>query len=188
MKKRLVIFASGNGTNTQNVINYFATSQSAEVVCVLSNKKDAKVLERAKAYQIKALAFSKAEMLSPDGLVKDLKKLAPDLIILAGFLLKFPEIILREFPDKVLNIHPALLPKYGGKGMYGHHVHEAIVANKEDKTGITIHYVNEQYDEGAIIFQIETEVLPKDSADEVATKVHNLEYEWLPKIIERVLN
>jgi phosphoribosylglycinamide formyltransferase-1 len=188
MKKRLVIFASGNGTNTQNVINYFATSQSAEVVCVLSNKKDAKVLDRAKASKIRALAFSKTEMLSPDGLVKDLKDLAPDLIILAGFLLKFPEIILREFPDKVLNIHPALLPKYGGKGMYGHHVHEAIVANKENKTGITIHYVNEQYDEGAIIFQKETKVLPEDSADEVASKVHVLEYEWLPKIIERILN
>ncbi|MFT5677912.1 phosphoribosylglycinamide formyltransferase [Patiriisocius sp. Uisw_047] len=188
MKKRLVIFASGNGTNTQNVINYFARSQSVEVVCVLSNKKDAKVLDRAKASQIRALAFSKTEMLSPDGLVKNLKDLAPDLIILAGFLLKFPEIILREFPDKVLNIHPALLPKYGGKGMYGHHVHEAIVANKENKTGITIHYVNEQYDEGAIIFQKETKVFPEDSADKVAAKVHVLEYEWLPKIIERILN
>ncbi len=186
MKKRLVIFASGNGTNTQNVINYFATSQSVEVVCVLSNKKDAKVLERAKASKIKALAFSKAEMLSPEGLVMNLKSLAPDLIILAGFLLKFPEIILREYPNKVLNIHPALLPKYGGKGMYGRHVHNAVVANKETETGITIHYVNEKYDEGAIIFQAQTEVFPKDTADDVATKVHQLEYEWLPKVIEGI--
>ena len=188
MKKRLVIFASGNGTNTQNVINYFATSQNVEVVCVLSNKKDAKVLDRAKALKTKALSFSKANMLSPDGLVEDLKNLAPDLIILAGFLLKFPEIILREFPDKVLNIHPALLPKYGGKGMYGNHVHKAIVANRETETGITIHYVNEQYDEGAILFQAQTEVLPEDTADDVAKKVHQLEHEWLPKVIEGVLS
>ena len=187
MKKRLVIFASGNGTNTQNVINYFATSQSVEVVCVLSNKKDAKVLERAKASKIEVLAFSKAEMLSPDGVVKHLKTLAPDLIILAGFLLKFPKIILREFPDKVLNIHPALLPKYGGKGMYGHHVHKAVVENKETETGITIHYVNENYDEGAVIFQAQTEVLLKDTADDVAKKVHQLEYEWFPKVIGGVL-
>ncbi len=188
MKKRLVIFASGNGTNTQNIINYFATSQSVEVVCVLSNKKDAKVLERAKTSHIKALSFSKTEMVSPDGLVNELKSLAPDLIILAGFLLKFPEIILREFQDKVINIHPALLPKYGGKGMYGKHVHEAIVANKEPETGITIHYVNEKYDDGAIIFQTKTEVLPDDSANVVASKVHKLEHEWFPKIIEEVLN
>lgn len=188
MKKRLVIFASGNGTNTQNVINYFATSQSVEVVCVLSNKKDAKVLDRAKVLQIKEISFTKTEMSSPDGVVNDLKKLAPDLIILAGFLLKFPEIILREFPDKVINIHPALLPKYGGKGMYGKHVHQAVVVNKETETGITIHYVNENYDEGAIIFQAFTEVLPNDSPDDVAKKVHQLEYEWLPKVIEGVLS
>jgi len=187
MKKRLVIFASGNGTNTQNVINYFATSQTVEVVCVLSNKKDAKVLKRAESLDIKALAFSKAEMQSSEGIVQDLKQLKPDLIVLAGFLLKFPNVILREFPDKVINIHPALLPKYGGKGMYGKHVHEAVVANKEQETGITIHYVNEQYDEGAIIFQAKTDVLEKDMADDVATKVHALEYEWLPKVIERVL-
>ncbi len=188
MKKRLVIFASGNGTNTQNVINYFATSQSAEVVCVLSNKKDAKVLERAKSSDIKALAFSKAEMLSPDGLIDNLKKLAPDLIILAGFLLKFPEIILREFPNKVLNIHPALLPKYGGKGMYGTHVHKAVVDNKETETGITIHYVNENYDEGAIIFQAQTALLPSDSPEDVAKKVHQLEYDWLPKVIDGLIS
>ncbi|EDM44440.1 phosphoribosylglycinamide formyltransferase [unidentified eubacterium SCB49] len=187
MKKRLVIFASGNGTNTQNVIQYFATSKSVEVVCVLSNKKDAKVLERANAAQIKAVSFSKAEMLSPDGLVKDLKELAPDLIVLAGFLLKFPEIILREFPNKVINIHPALLPKYGGKGMYGKHVHEAVIANNETETGITIHYVNEKYDDGATIFQTQTEVSPNDSADDVASKVHQLEYKWFPKIIEDVV-
>lgn len=188
MKKRLVIFASGNGTNTQNVINYFATSQSVEVVCVLSNKKDAKVLERAKASKIESLAFCKEDLLSPDGVVKDLKTLAPDLIVLAGFLLKFPEIILREFTNQVVNIHPALLPKYGGKGMYGKHVHEAVVANKEKETGITIHYVNENYDEGAIIFQAQTEVLANDTPDDVAKKVHQLEYEWLPKIIEGVLS
>lgn len=187
MKKRIVIFASGNGTNTQNVIKYFQNNKVAEVVCVLSNKKDAKVLERSKALRIEGFSFTKSEMLAPDGVISLLKESAPDLIVLAGFLLKFPKIILQEFPDKVINIHPALLPKYGGKGMYGHHVHEAVVKNKESETGITIHYVNEQYDEGAFIFQKKTYISEKDSPEDVAVKVHALEYEWLPKIIEDLL-
>tara|TARA_R100000935_G_scaffold13736_5_gene27690 strand:+ start:116125 stop:116721 length:597 start_codon:yes stop_codon:yes gene_type:complete len=187
-EKRIVIFASGSGTNTQNVIQYFQQSNVAEVVHVLSNKKDAKVLARAEALNVKASSFSRAELLSEEGVLKTLKEAAPDLIVLAGFLLKFPEIILNEFPDKVLNIHPALLPKYGGKGMYGHHVHEAIVANKETETGITIHYVNANYDEGAIIFQKKTKVVPTDSAEDVAQKVHVLEYEWLPKVVEDILS
>jgi len=186
-EKRIVIFASGNGTNTQNVIQYFQQSNIAEVVHVLSNKKHAKVLARAKALNVPGSSFSKTELLSEEHVLKILKKLEPDLIVLAGFLLKFPEIILREFPNKVLNIHPALLPKYGGKGMYGHHVHEAIVANNETETGITIHYVNENYDEGAIILQKKTKISSKDTAEDVARKVHQLEYEWLPRVLEDVL-
>ncbi|MFT7072029.1 phosphoribosylglycinamide formyltransferase [Patiriisocius sp. Uisw_017] len=188
MKKRIVIFASGNGTNTQNVIKYFQHNKVAEVVCVLSNKKDAKVLSRAEANEIKAISFSKTELLSEEGVLKTLQSLKPHLIVLAGFLLKFPEIIIKAFPNKVLNIHPALLPKYGGRGMYGRHVHEAVVNNKETETGITIHYVNENYDEGAIIFQAATPVTFLDNAADVAAMVHALEHEWLPKIIEDLLS
>jgi phosphoribosylglycinamide formyltransferase 1 len=187
-EKSIVIFASGNGTNTQNIIQYFRQSKVAEVVHVLTNNKDAKVLERSQALQVNASSFIKTDLISEKGVLAMLKKMQPDLIVLAGFLLKFPEIILREFPNKVINIHPALLPKYGGKGMYGHHVHEAIVANNETETGITIHYVNENYDEGAIIFQKKTKVLPTDTAKDVAEKVHALEHEWLPKVIENILS
>lgn len=187
-EKRIVIFASGSGTNTQNVILYFQQSKVAHVVHVLSNKKDAKVLARSEALQVNASSFNKTDLFSEKGVLKSLKKMRPDLIVLAGFLLKFPEIILREFPNKVINIHPALLPKYGGKGMYGHHVHEAIVANNEPETGISIHYVNENYDEGAIILQKKTKISPDDTPEDVAKKVQLLEYEWLPKVIEEILS
>ena len=187
MKKRIVIFASGNGTNTQNIIKYFQNSKHAQVICVLSNNKNAKVLDRSKALNIEALSFTKAEMLAPQGLLCLLKEYKPDLIVLAGFLLKFPKIIIDAFPNKVINIHPALLPKYGGKGMYGHHVHQAVVANKETHSGITIHYVNNQYDQGGVIFQKKTTLLAQDTPQDVATKVQHLEYQWLPKVIEDVL-
>ena len=187
MKKRIVIFASGNGTNTQNIIKYFQNSKHAQVICVLSNNKNAKVLDRSKALNIEALSFTKAEMLAPQGLLCLLKEYKPDLIVLAGFLLKFPKIIIDAFPNKVINIHPALLPKYGGKGMYGHYVHQAVVANKETHSGITIHYVNNQYDQGGVIFQKKTTLLAQDTPQDVATKVQHLEYQWLPKVIEDVL-
>ncbi len=187
MKKRIVIFASGNGTNTQNVIKYFQNTNVAEVVCVFSNKKDAKALNRSKALKVEALSFSKAEMLAPKGLLSLLKERKPDLIVLAGFLLKFPENIIKTFQNKVINIHPALLPKYGGKGMYGHYVHQAVVKNKETETGITIHYVNQQYDEGAIIFQKKINIAPTDTPEDVAIKVQGLEHQWFSKVIEEVL-
>ena len=187
MKKRIVIFASGSGTNTQNLIQYFQHNEVAEVVLVLSNKKDAKVLERSKGLNVRALYFSKESLFSSEGVLKLLKEAQTDLIVLAGFLLKFPEIILKEYPDKVINLHPALLPKYGGKGMYGHHVHEAVVANKEEETGITIHYVNENYDEGAIIFQKSVKLSKKDTPETVANKIHELEYKYFPKVVEELL-
>ncbi len=187
MKKRIVIFASGSGTNAENIIKYFQRTQFAEVVLVLSNKKDAKVLERAKKLNVKANFFTKDELFSEEGILDILKAIQPDLIVLAGFLLKFPGIIIKEFPDKVINIHPALLPKYGGKGMYGNFVHESVLKNKEGETGITIHYVNENYDEGAIISQKKVKLLKIDTAETIANKVHDLEYEWFPKIIEEVL-
>ncbi len=187
MKKRIVIFASGSGTNAENIIKYFQRTQFAEVVLVLSNKKDAKVLERAKNLQVNSSSFTKEELFSEEFILKTLKEIKPDLIVLAGFLLKFPEQILKEFPNKVINIHPALLPKYGGKGMYGNFVHEAVVKNQEAETGITIHYVNENYDEGAIIFQKKVKLSKTETAETVAEKIHKLEYEWFPKIIEEVL-
>lgn len=188
MKKRIVIFASGSGTNTQNIVEYFQQGKFAKVVHILTNKKDAKVLERAKALNVKGSSFTKEELNSEKGVLKTLKKAKPDLIVLAGFLLKFPDIILKKFPNKVINIHPALLPKFGGKGMYGMNVHQAVVDQKETETGITIHYVNENYDEGAIICQKSVGISDSDGPKEVAKKVHALEYEYFPQVIEALLN
>jgi len=185
--KRIVIFASGSGTNAQNIIEYFQKSNFAEVTLVLSNKKTAKVLARAKKLNVATESFTKEDLCSTDKIRTILKNEAPDIIVLAGFLLKFPEFILHEFQNKVINIHPALLPKYGGKGMYGMKVHEAVVANKELETGITIHYVNENYDEGAIIFQESFPLSENETADTVANKIHELEYAFFPKVIEDVL-
>lgn len=185
--KRIVVFASGSGTNAQNIIEYFQKSDFAEVTLVLSNKKNAKVLERAKNLNVPSISFTKEDFRDSDNVLIILKNEFPDLIVLAGFLWKFPESILNVFPNKIINIHPALLPKYGGKGMYGSHVHESIIKNKETETGITIHYVNENYDEGAVIFQKKVMLSERDSAVSVAEKVHQLEYEFFPKIIEEVL-
>lgn len=184
--KRIVILASGSGTNAENIIKYFKDSKSISVVQVLSNKKNAKVLERAKKLKVSSLTFEKEDLVTSDKVLNLLKSTA-DYIILAGFLWKIPTKIIEAFPNKILNIHPALLPKYGGKGMYGMHVHEAVVENNEKKSGITIHYVNEKYDEGGIIFQESFDVLVSDSPEDVAKKIHALEYEHFPKIIEKVI-
>ena len=186
--KRIVIFASGSGTNAQNIIEYFQKNKIAEVTLVLSNKTNAFVLERAKKLNISSESFSKEAFLNSEEILSILKQESPDLIVLAGFLLKFPEFILKEFPNKVINIHPALLPNYGGKGMYGMKVHESVVANKESETGITIHYVNENYDEGAIIFQKSFLLSENETAETVANKIHELEYEFFPKVIEDILS
>ena len=187
MKKRIVIFASGSGTNAQNVIQYFQQGEIAEVVLVLTNKKDAKVIERAKNLNVESLFFNKSELLDEKGVLQVLKDINPDLIVLAGFLLKFPESILNNFHNRVINLHPALLPKYGGKGMYGHRVHQAVIESGEKETGITIHYVNENYDEGKIIFQKSTPLSDRDTPETVAEKIHQLEYKYFPKVIESVL-
>lgn len=185
--KRIVIFASGSGTNAENLIKFFHNSDNASVIQVLTNNPHAKVLDRAKKLKVSALSFNRIALSQTDDVLNVLKASKPDLIVLAGFLWKFPENILNAFPNKVINVHPALLPKYGGKGMYGMHVHEAIVANKETETGITIHYVNEHYDEGAIIFQATCDVNVKDSAEDVAGKIHELEMEHFPKVVEKLL-
>jgi len=163
--KRIVLFASGSGSNVENIFQYFQNNAEVTIATVLTNKRDAKVLDRC-----------------------ILKATEPDLIVLAGFLLKVPEKLVKTFPNKIINIHPALLPKYGGKGMYGMNVHNAVKNNKEQETGITIHYVNENYDEGAIIKQAKTKINTEDSAEDIAKKVHQLEYEYFPKIIEQLLN
>lgn len=185
--KRIVIFASGGGTNAENLVKYFNDSDKASVVQILCNNPHAKVLDRAKALKVSAFSFNRTAFTKTQDVLHLLKATQPDLIILAGFLWKFPETILNAFPNKVINVHPALLPNYGGKGMYGMHVHEAIVANKETETGITIHYVNENYDEGATIFQAKCAVSPNDTAEDVAGKIHELEMEHFPKVVETLL-
>jgi len=185
---RIVIFASGSGTNAENLIKFFHNRENASVILVLTNNPHAKVLDRAKKLGVSALSFNKIAFTQTQDVLNILKANNPDIIILAGFLWKFPETILKEFPNKVINIHPALLPKYGGKGMYGHYVHEAVVENKDTETGITIHYVNEHYDEGAIIFQAKCAVESNDSAKDVAIKIHELEMEHFPKVVDRLLN
>ena len=185
--KRIVIFASGSGSNAENLIKFFHNSDKASVIQVLTNNPHAKVLDRCKKLNISALSFNRIAFSETEDVLNILKTSQPDLIVLAGFLWKFPAFILKEFENKVINIHPALLPKYGGKGMYGMHVHDAVVANKETETGITIHFVNENYDEGAIIFQAKCNVLPTDSAEDVAEKIHLLEMEHFPKMVEQLL-
>lgn len=185
--KRIVIFASGSGSNAENIITYFKSSLEIEVVAVLTNKKNAKVLERCDRLGINGYYFNKQAFMNANGVRLFLTSLTPDVIVLAGFLLKIPKQLVLAFPNKIINIHPALLPKYGGKGMYGNFVHQAVKANTEKKTGITIHYVNEAYDEGAIIFQATTELTDEDAVETIAKKVHELEYEHYPKVIEKLL-
>lgn len=182
-----MIFASGSGTNAENIIKYFQGSEKAEVVAVFSNKRSAKALKRAHDLEVKALHFDREALYQSKEVFNLLKDMQPDLIVLAGFLWIFPNQILHEFHNKVINLHPALLPKFGGKGMYGMNVHRAVVEKKEVETGITIHYVNEKYDEGEIIFQAVTPVDPLDSAEDIAAKIHQLEYEHFPKVIENLL-
>ena len=185
--KRIVIFASGSGTNAENLIKFFHNSHNASVIQVLTNNPHAKVLERCKKLKVSALSFNKIAFTKTDDVLNILKASKPNLIVLAGFLWKFPDNILNTFPNKVINVHPALLPKFGGKGMYGMHVHEAVVANNEKETGITIHYVNEHYDEGAIIFQATCDVNSNDTAEDVAAKIHELEMEHFPKVVNQLL-
>lgn len=182
---RIIIFASGSGTNAENIIEYFQKSDLAAVSYVISNNSKAGVLERAKRLGIPSKTFSKQEMHKPE-FISFLKKNA-DFIVLAGFLLKIPDQMIHDFPNTIVNIHPALLPKYGGKGMYGMHVHRAVVENQEPESGITIHYVNENYDEGAIIFQKSVNLTVQDTPDDVAEKIHQLEQENFPRVIENLL-
>jgi phosphoribosylglycinamide formyltransferase-1 len=184
---KIAILASGSGTNAQNIIEYFKKKEIASVSCVLSNKKDAYVLKRAQKYNIPVRTFDRHEFYETDEILNFLKAEGINWIILAGFLWLVPENIVDSFPNRIINIHPALLPKFGGKGMYGLNVHRAVIENKEKETGITIHYVNKKYDEGNIIFQTRCRVDESDTPESLAEKVHKLEYKYYPEIIEKLI-
>jgi len=184
-QKRIAIFASGSGTNAQNIIEYFADNKYVVVDSLWANKPDAYALERAHKLGIETFVFKRDQFYKNTDITSTLNERKVDLIVLAGFLWLIPEYLIRDFT--IINIHPALLPKYGGKGMYGMNVHKAVVENMEKESGISIHYVNEKYDDGAIIFQATCPVLPDDSPEQVAAKVHALEYQHFPRVIEEVL-
>lgn len=185
--KNIVVFASGSGSNAEEIISYFNAVNNATVAKIYCNNPRAGVLDRALRLGVDSRVFNR-EAFNAE-VLKELRELSPDLIILAGFLWKIPPSYVASFPNKIINIHPALLPKYGGKGMYGKHVFEAIIAQKETETGITIHYVNDNYDEGAIIFQAKTALLSTDTVDEVAQKTHALEHlHFAPQIHQLLKN
>ena len=183
--KKILLFASGSGTNVENIIRYFQQTKSAEIAAVFCNNPNAKVLDRAENLNVATYVFSK-EALNSDVVFEKVKSYQPDLIVLAGFLLQFPTSIIKEFPNTI-NIHPALLPKYGGKGMYGMNVHQTVLENKEKETGITIHYVNEHYDEGEFIFQKAVNIEDCKTAEEIAHKIHELEHQYFPEVIGNLI-
>ena len=185
--KQIVIFASGSGSNTQQITEFFLSSNVARVMMIYSNREDAFVLQRAGRMNIPTMVFNRSVFYETDIVLNQLNLLQPDLLVLAGFLWKIPEKIIRAFPERILNIHPALLPKYGGKGMYGERVHRAVIENRDQQSGITIHYVNENYDEGKIIFQANYAIEDDDTPETLAVKIHELEHKFYPKIIEQVL-
>ncbi len=187
MKINIAVFASGSGTNAENLVLYFRTNPLAEVSLIVCNKPDAFVLTRAENLGVESLLINRTDWEHPENLVQELLKRKIDLIVLAGFLWLVPSELIEAFPRRIINIHPALLPKYGGKGMYGDKVHESVKKNSETETGITIHYVDNKYDTGDIIFQESVKINPiLESADEIAHKVHELEYKWYPEIVARV--
>ena len=187
-KSRLAIFASGNGSNAEAIMKYFRSHSKIEVAVLLSNKTDAPVLERAKKFNIPSGVFDKNQFRECDEVIKWLAENKITHIVLAGFLLLIPEKLINAFPDRIINIHPSLLPKFGGKGMYGMKVHEAVAAAGEIETGITIHLVNVHYDEGKILAQFKCSVSPNDDAKSVSEKVQKLEHEHYPKVIESWTN
>ena len=185
--KNIAIFASGSGTNAENIINQFKNNPNVNIKLILSNKQDAFVIQRAINHQIDWIVFNREQFYESAYVIQILKAKEIDAIILAGFLWLVPDSLVHAYPEKIINIHPALLPKYGGKGMYGMNVHKAIIENKEKESGITIHYVNEKYDEGKIIFNATCQVEPNDTPESLAEKIHELEYQYFPEIIEKWL-
>lgn len=187
-KKRVAIFASGSGSNAEKIAEYFINDTEIEISLILSNNPQAGVIARARKFHIPVVLFDKKVFYETNRIVEILHNEHIDLVVLAGFMMLIPTEMVKAFPNKIINIHPALLPKYGGKGMYGHFVHEAVVAAKEAVSGITIHFVNERYDEGAIIFQADCPVLPTDTPEDVATKVQMLEHRHYPEVVAQMLS
>lgn len=185
--KNVAIFASGSGTNAENIARYFSKSETVKVAVVLSNNENVGVHARVNNLGIPSFVFSRDEFVCGTAILEKLAEYQIDLVVLAGFMNKISDALLKAYPGKIINIHPALLPKHGGKGMFGMHVHEAVVAAGDKESGITIHYINENYDEGDIIFQASCPISPSDTADEVATKVHALEYAHYPHVIDEIL-
>ncbi|MBO0947839.1 phosphoribosylglycinamide formyltransferase [Fibrella forsythiae] len=190
--KRIAIFASGSGSNAEEIARHFSDQTDVQLVLILTNNPQAGVIDRSRrgfgcGQHVPVVVFDRPAFRTTDRLVELLKAQQIDLIVLAGFMWLVPASLVQAFPGRILNIHPALLPKFGGKGMFGHHVHEAVVAAGETESGITIHFVNEQYDEGQIIFQARCPVLSTDTADDVAAKVHALEYAHYPRVVGEVL-
>ncbi len=185
--KRIAIFASGSGSNAQKIMEHFKKHPDAEVAIILSNNPTAYVLQRADNFEIPSHIFDRFDFYESDTIVKLLKKMEIDLIVLAGFMWLIPENLLKAYPNQIINIHPALLPKYGGKGMYGDHVHKAILANKEAESGITIHFVNGKYDEGEVIHQSKFKIEEGDDLKTVKFKGQQLEHLHFPKVIEGLI-
>lgn len=184
MKKRIAIFASGGGTNAENFFEYFKNSPTIEITALFSNNPKAYALQRAKNHQIEHQVFNRDQFYKSDKLLELLQDREIDFIVLAGFLWLVPQSLVEAYPDRIINIHPALLPKYGGKGMYGMHVHEAVKRNGETESGITIHLVNEVYDDGKVLFQQSTPLTIEDSPEKIAEKIHELEYRFFPEVVE----
>ena len=185
MPKKLAIFASGSGSNTKNICNYFAESSDIKVVLICTNRQDALVVKRANKLNIPVYIFSKSELNNFVDLHKKLQNIEVDVIILAGFLLKLPAIMVDSYPNRIINIHPSLLPKYGGKGMYGSNIHRAVIKNKELESGISIHFVNQNYDEGKIILQKKCSISANESVETLRHKIHKLEHNYFPVAIEK---
>jgi len=185
--KNIAIFASGTGTNAANIIQYFKQKKTAKVVLIVYNNQFAGVLKIAETNSIHSLIIQKEKFLKGDAYIPELKNAGVDFIVLAGFLWKIPALIINEYRDKIINIHPALLPKFGGKGMYGNFVHEAVLSAKEKESGITIHFVDEFYDNGKTIFQTTCPVYENDTTETLAKRVHELEYKYFPKVIEELI-
>jgi phosphoribosylglycinamide formyltransferase-1 len=185
--KRIAIFASGSGSNAEKICAYFSDRTDVQVNLILTNNPQAGVIQRARKYSIPVIVFDKKTFYDTDRIVEILKNNHIDLVVLAGFMMLIPASLLEKYSEKMVNIHPALLPKFGGKGMYGHFVHEAVVAGGEKESGITIHFVNENYDEGNIIFQASCEITETDTPDDVARKVQVLEHEHFPRVIDEVV-
>jgi phosphoribosylglycinamide formyltransferase-1 len=187
MKKRIAIFASGSGSNAQKIMEHFKRSSEAEVVLILTNNPQAYVLQRADNFEVPSHIFTRNEFYNTDDVIKLLKNLQVDLIVLAGFLWLVPPSLLKAFPNKIINLHPALLPKYGGKGMYGDHVHQAVLDAKEEESGITIHFVDEKFDEGEILHQSRFKIEPEDNLEMIKFKGQQLEHQHFPRVIESLL-